>query len=54
MVLADETDYVWGPDWSHRSFISLTTDISSKAVTTISVNRNYVRVTPLTIDATLF
>ena len=50
--MADETDYVWGPEWSHPIFIYIPTDISSQTITTISINRNYVRTTPLTIDAT--
>ena len=51
-LLADGTDYVWDPDWSHPSFINITTDIPSTAITTISVQKDYVRSTPLTIDAT--
>ena len=50
--LADETYYVWDPEWSHPSFINIPTDISSQALTTISVNRVYVRITPFTIEAT--
>ena len=26
-VIADETDYVWDPDWIHPSFFDITTDI---------------------------
>ena len=32
--------------------INIPTDISSRAITTVSINRNFVRITPLTIDAT--
>ena len=51
-VLADEIDYVWHPDWSHPLLINIPTDISSQANTTISINKDYVRTTPLTFDAT--
>ena len=50
--MADKTYYVWEPEWSHPSFINTPTDISSEVITTISINRDYVRITPLTIDAT--
>ena len=53
-VMADETVYVWDADWSHPLFINIPTNISSQAITTISINRGYVRKTPLTIDATPF
>ena len=52
MASADETDYVWDPDWSHPLFINKPTDISSQAITTISINKDYIRKTPLSIDAT--
>ena len=51
-LLSAKTDYVWDPDWSHLSFINIKTGISSVAITTISVNREYVKLTPLTNDAT--
>ena len=50
--MADKTEYVWDPDWSHPLFINISTDISSQAITTISSNKDYLRITPLTIDAT--
>ena len=50
--MADETYYVWDPEWFHPSFINTPTDISSEVITTISINRDYVRITPLTFDAT--
>ena len=50
--MADETDFVWDPDWSHPLFINISTDISSQTIRTISINKDYVRKTPLTIDAT--
>ena len=52
-ILADETYYVWYPDWSHPLFIDIPTDFSSEAITTVSISRDYVRITPLIIDATL-
>ena len=52
IILAEETDHVWDPDWSHSSIINIPTDISSTAITTVSVNKNYVRITPPTIAAT--
>ena len=51
-ILADETYYVWDPGWSHPSFINIPTDISSQIITTVSINRDFVRITPLNIDAT--
>ena len=50
--MADETDYVWDPDWSHPSFFNIPTSISSQAITTISINKDYFRITRFTIDAT--
>ena len=49
-VLAEQSDYVWDPKWSHESIINIPTDISSQA---ISIHKNYVRVYPLTVDTTL-
>ena len=37
---------------SHTSFIKIPTDISSQAISTISINKDYVKVYPLTVDAT--
>ena len=51
-ILADQTDQVWDPEWSHILFVNITTDISSAAVATVSVHKNYLRVTILTTDAT--
>ena len=33
-------------------FFIIITDISSAAITTVSIHEDYVRITPLTIDAT--
>ena len=51
-VIAEQSDYVWDPEWSHPAFINIPTDISSQAISTISFHRDYVKVIPLTIDAT--
>ena len=51
-VLSEQSDYVWDPDWSHPTFLNIPQDISSQAISTISVHRDYVKVIPLTIDAT--
>ena len=51
-VLAEQTDYVWDPEWFHESFINLPTNKSSQAISTISIHKDYVKVYPLTIDAT--
>ena len=31
-VIAEQTDYVWDPDWSHPLFINFPSDISSQAI----------------------
>ena len=51
-VLAEQSGYVWDPEWSHESFINIPTDITSQAISTISINKDYVRPYPLTVDAT--
>ena len=51
-VLAEQSGYVWDPEWSYELFINIPTDISSQAISTISINKDYVRVYPLTVDAT--
>ena len=50
--MTDEIFYVWDTEWSHPSFIIIPTDISSQAITTISIKRDYLRITPQTIEAT--
>ena len=50
--MADETYSVWDPERSHPSFINIPTDFSSQVFTTISINKDCVRLTPLTLDAT--
>ena len=51
-VLSEQSDYVWDPEWSHPAFLTIPQDISSQAISTISFHRDYVKVIPLTIDAT--
>ena len=51
-VNAEQSDYVWDPEWSLPAFLSLPADVSSQAISTISFHRDYVKVIPLTIDAT--
>ena len=51
-VLAEQSGYVWDPEWSHPAFINIPQDISSQAISIISFHRDYVKVIPLTIDAT--
>ena len=44
-ILADGTYYVWGSEWFNQSIIIIPPDISSHTITTISINRDYVRIT---------
>ena len=51
-AITEQSDYVWDPEWSHPTFINIPQSISSQAISTISYHRDYVKVVPLTIDAT--
>ena len=51
-VVAEQSDYAWDPDWSHPLFINNPVDISSQAIDTISLHPDYIKIIPLTIDAT--
>ena len=51
-VIAEQSDYVCDPEWSHPAFLNIPADISSQAISTISFHKDYVKVIPLTIDAT--
>ena len=51
-VLAEQSDYVWDPEWSHPLIFNMPTDISSQAISTISIHQDYIKVYPLTTDAT--
>ena len=52
IAITEQSDYVWDPEWPHHAFINIPQSISSQAISTISYQRDYVRVVPLTIDAT--
>ena len=51
-AITEQSDYVWDPEWSHPTFINTPQSISSQAISTISYHRDYIKVIPLTIDAT--
>ena len=51
-ALSEQSDYVWDTEWSHRAFLNIPQAISSQAISTKSYHRDYVKVIPLTIDAT--
>ena len=51
-VIAEQSDYIWDPEWSHPLFLNIPIDISNQAIITVSIHKNYVKVFPLTIDAT--
>ena len=51
-VIAEQSDYVWDPEWSHPLILNIPVDISSQAINTISIHPEYVKIIPLTIDAT--
>ena len=51
-VLAEQFGYVLDPESSHPLFLNIPTDISSRAVSTISINKDYIKVNLFTIDAT--
>ena len=51
-VIAEQSDYVWDPEWSHPLFIYIPVDISSQTISIISIRKGYVKKFPPTIDAT--
>ena len=51
-VLSEQSDYLWDPDRSHPLFLNIPIDISSQAINTISIHKDYVKVIPFTINAT--
>ena len=51
-VIAEQPDYIWDPDWSHPLFLNIPIDISSQAISTKAIHKDYVKVIPLTTDAT--
>ena len=46
-VIAEQSDYVWDP-----LFLNFPVDISSQAISTISIHKDYLKIFLLTIDAT--
>ena len=50
-VIAEQSDYVWDTEWSHPLFPNIATDVLSQAIGTISIDKNYIKVYPLTTDA---
>ena len=52
-VIAEQSDYIWDPEWSHPLFLNIPIDVSSQSISTISIHKDYVKVFLLTIDATL-
>ena len=51
-VIAEKSDYIWDPEWSHPLFRNIPIDISSREISIISIHKDYVKIIPLTIDAT--
>ena len=51
-VLAEQSNYVWDAEWSHPLFLNIPIDISSQAINTICIHKDYVEVIPFTVDAT--
>ena len=51
-VIAEQSDYIWDPEWSHPLFLNIPIDISSQAISTIFIHKDYVKAFPLTIEAT--
>ena len=39
-VIAEQSDYVWNPEWSHPAFLNFPADISSQAISTISFHKD--------------
>ena len=39
-IQAEQTDYVWEPEWYYELFINIPTDISSQAISTISIDKD--------------
>ena len=51
-VIAEQSDYVWDPEWSHPLFLNIPVDNSSQAKDTISLHPDYKKIISLTTDAT--
>ena len=39
--LADETDFIWDNEWSHKPFLNIPSDISRGAIAINSVHRDF-------------
>ena len=39
-VIAEQSNYIWDPYWSHPLFLNIPTDISSQAISTISMKKD--------------
>ena len=52
LFFSEQSDCVWDPDWSPPAFLNIPQAISSQPICTISFHRDYVKIVPLTIDAT--
>ena len=52
-IIAEQSDYLWDPEWSYPLLLNIPTDISSQAIGTISIDKNHIKVFPLTTDATI-
>ena len=50
-VSAEQSDYVWDPEWSQPLFLNIPIDISSQANNTISIHQDYVKVDQLRKNA---
>ena len=43
-VIADQSDYVWDTEWSHPLLFNIPTVISSQEISTISIDKDYIKV----------
>ena len=50
IILAEQTDNIWDPEWSHDLIINYL--LSTLAISTFSIHKDYIKVYPLTFDAT--
>ena len=39
-VIAELSDYIWDPDWSHPLFLNIPIDISSLAISRVSIHKD--------------
>ena len=50
--MADKTDYLWDPEWSHILFFIVPKIVSSTSVATVSLDKDYLKLTPLITNTT--